>query len=783
MTKKLFVCLLCIVVAAAAIVTGVVLGVNSCNNSNEAVCEHDYAAWRVVTQANCKHEGKEQRECKKCGDKEYRAIAKTGHVESPVPAVEPTCTKTGLTEGVKCSVCGEILVEQKVIPASHKVNMDDAVIITGTSKQNAIVDSVCSVCGEKFRQPYAGYYVEDGEALWYNYFGERIYLSGRYFEYKGNEYYAVNNKIVIGYYPIGGVMCYFGTDGVKQDVSINNEFVSVGDDVYYVIDNIPVTDNYIIDENIVYYFNRAGVRQSKLISDKEIEFDGKNYYVVNNQIVRDVYVFNPEKGEIYYYGVDGAKSETISNKFVELKKGEYYVVDGKILLGYQMIGDEVYYFGTDGVKKAEKINDRLFKYEGKIYYIDNNVVCKNKYYFEDNRLYYFGDDGVMLIDGEHDGNLYGEKGYLVGDGYRTTIEDKLYDVIDDRVYLHEHTYVKTIVDPGCETDGLYVFTCDCGDKYDETVPARGHNFVNGVCTRCGLDNRPEARKAYTRDGDEVIFGSYPQTQVTSGSVMNALKNLAGGTPSVGYNRGWTNYNYYSTINEEKAYMWYIDVEYNDAKYRGVYFTSYRPYWYSDDSSLDYTYQDDNGFEISTVYWFEYNPIKWKVVKEANGRALLVSELAIDAQPYNAGSVALTESDLAKTAANEYACSSIRNWLNDNFYNVAFDEFEQGYVHASYVLDDEKTDKVFLLSASEASTLLGSTDRTKLSSDYAKSQGALSYNGELENLKGNCMWWTRTADKKNVNAIKDVFVDGEISLIDFAHNSSVGVVPALWLNLD
>lgn len=39
------------------------------------------------------------------------------HTEEIIPAVEPTCTKSGLTEGKKCSECGEILIEQTVVDA------------------------------------------------------------------------------------------------------------------------------------------------------------------------------------------------------------------------------------------------------------------------------------------------------------------------------------------------------------------------------------------------------------------------------------------------------------------------------------------------------------------------------------------------------------------------------------------------------------------------------------------------------------------------------------------
>ena len=58
--------------------------------------------------------------CTVCGEelsRETVTIPATGHTEEIIPAVEATCTETGLTEGVKCAVCGEILVEQEVVPA------------------------------------------------------------------------------------------------------------------------------------------------------------------------------------------------------------------------------------------------------------------------------------------------------------------------------------------------------------------------------------------------------------------------------------------------------------------------------------------------------------------------------------------------------------------------------------------------------------------------------------------------------------------------------------------
>ena len=57
------------------------------------------------------------------------------HTEVVLAAVPATCEKTGLTEGLYCSYCGETLIAQEVIPALGHVDED--------------WDYICDVCGEE----------------------------------------------------------------------------------------------------------------------------------------------------------------------------------------------------------------------------------------------------------------------------------------------------------------------------------------------------------------------------------------------------------------------------------------------------------------------------------------------------------------------------------------------------------------------------------------------------------------------------------------------------------
>ena len=65
-------------------------------------------------------------------------------------AVAATCTKDGLSKGSHCSICGEILDEQKVVPATGHKEVKDKAVAATCSNEGKTEGSHCSVCGEVF---------------------------------------------------------------------------------------------------------------------------------------------------------------------------------------------------------------------------------------------------------------------------------------------------------------------------------------------------------------------------------------------------------------------------------------------------------------------------------------------------------------------------------------------------------------------------------------------------------------------------------------------------------
>lgn len=270
--------------------------------------------------------------------------------------------------------------------------------------------------------------------------------------------------------------------------------------------------------------------------------------------------------------------------------------------------------------------------------------------------------------------------------------------------------------------------------------------------------------------DYIFYGTYPQTKVDDTNLISELNTKAGDLPTSTNLGKWTDYNYYIS-NEVSSYMYYIDIDKdNDSSYdyRGVYFTSYRARDISYASSTNTSWQEKNGYEINTIYWFKYEPIKWRVLEsEDNNNYRVITDLILDSQEYysslnerNGATDYNNSSDAETIYANNYKHSNIRKFLNTTFINSAFTLNQQSSINTmtvdnsssstyrdldyhSQIVDNpyacENTqDKMTLISWYETTPfgyLQYNEDLQASATDYAKCQGLHS--------SIYAKWWMRS----------------------------------------
>ena len=83
----------------------------------QLTCTHEWGDRETLKAATCTEKGQTGVVCHKCGKvKDQQPIPATDHTPVTDPAVAPTETTDGLTEGSHCGVCGVVLQAQEVIP-------------------------------------------------------------------------------------------------------------------------------------------------------------------------------------------------------------------------------------------------------------------------------------------------------------------------------------------------------------------------------------------------------------------------------------------------------------------------------------------------------------------------------------------------------------------------------------------------------------------------------------------------------------------------------------------
>ena len=268
-------------------------------------------------------------------------------------------------------------------------------------------------------------------------------------------------------------------------------------------------------------------------------------------------------------------------------------------------------------------------------------------------------------------------------------------------------------------------------------------------------------------GDTIEYGTYPQTQVAETPELAAAAASA----------IWKSYGYYfGTGNESDGlmepgdYMRFADFFAGGEKYRAVYFSEYRPYMTGFMSTSPFSNQDENGYSTYTTYYFKYEPVSWRVLDPSSG--LVMAESLLDAQAFQ--NVTYRDSDGkcyqgidSTVRVTDYAESSIREWLNHDFYETAFSDAQKSNIRNDVAIDyevwdadesayfvEETYDKVFLLSAGDiCEESYGFNwkwdyhDDARLGegTDYAKSQGLWF---SREDPLGVSPWYLRAVNHNN-----------------------------------
>ncbi len=182
--------------------------------------------------------------------------------------------------------------------------------------------------------------------------------------------------------------------------------------------------------------------------------------------------------------------------------------------------------------------------------------------------------------------------------------------------------------------------------------------------------------------------------------------------------------------------------------------------------------------------FKPEPIKWRVLSVNGDDAFLLADECLNCKPYNT-----KEEDVT------WETCSLRKWLNEDFYNEAFDSSEQAAIIKTAVVNkdnpqygtpggNDTMDHIYLLSVDEACNadygFAVDSARESENTDYAKCNHAYTNINANSNGNETSDWWLRSLgnDSSRAKDVESDYIGPEGS--DVYNNEAVR--PVLHLNL-
>ena len=182
--------------------------------------------------------------------------------------------------------------------------------------------------------------------------------------------------------------------------------------------------------------------------------------------------------------------------------------------------------------------------------------------------------------------------------------------------------------------------------------------------------------------------------------------------------------------------------------------------------------------------YEKEKIEWLVLEKEDNRILVISKNVLTCERYYKENSDIT-----------WEQCHLRTWLNDMFLQIAFSNDEQQLIMETnvYALPNmvyltnpggNMTDKVFVLSISEAEYYFGSEEARRCSpTRWAVQNKKLSTNNQYQ-IDGEdvCRWWLRTPGMDS-NYASYIDFDGSINYDGQKVDSPyIGLRPAMWIDL-